>query len=216
MIVGLNGLIGSGKGAVSDYLQQQHNFKHLSFADSLKYAVSAIFGWDFELLKGATAESRIWREQVDQWWSKRLNIPNLTPRWILQQWGTEVGRHSFHTDIWLASLERKLANMQGNVVIDDCRFVNEIQSVRNQNGVLIRIKRGAKPEWYQTALLELNYLKNIGYETGFESRMAREYPGVHISEWGWVDQKFDYEIENDGTLQELYLKIDNIVKTEAA
>ena len=44
MILGLNGLIGSGKGAVSEYFQTKYGFQKLSFADSLKEAVSAIFG----------------------------------------------------------------------------------------------------------------------------------------------------------------------------
>ena len=90
MIFGVLGNIGSGKGAVSEYLQQQYNFQHLSFADSLKEAVSAVFGWPFEMLKGATPESRDWREKPDEWWSRRLQIRNLTPRWVLQHWGTEV------------------------------------------------------------------------------------------------------------------------------
>jgi hypothetical protein len=35
------------------------------------------------MLEGLTLESRIKREEVDEWWSKRLNIKNLTPRWVL-------------------------------------------------------------------------------------------------------------------------------------
>jgi hypothetical protein len=211
MLIGLNGLINSGKGAASEYLQQKYNFKHLSFADSLKEAVSAIFGWQFELLKGAIPESRAWREIVDPWWSERLNIPNLTPRWILQQWGTEVGRRSFHPDIWIASLERKLLNSNENIVIDDCRFSNEMTVIKKNHGILIRINRGSLPEWYETALRELEYLKNYEYESGIESEMALKYPTIHVSEWGWIDQKFDYEVDNNGTLEELYKQLDNII-----
>jgi hypothetical protein len=32
-------------------------------------------------------------------------MPTLTPRWILQYWGTEVCRRAFHDDIWIAALE---------------------------------------------------------------------------------------------------------------
>ena len=211
MLIGLNGLINSGKGAVSDYLQQKHDFKHLSFADSLKQAVSAIFGWEFEMLKGATPESRQWREEVDQWWSDRLQIRNLTPRWVLQQWGTELGRNSFHPDIWVASLENQIIHSTGNFVIDDCRFKNEMNIIRKNGGILIRINRGSLPEWYSTAMMELTQLSKYGYESGYESIMAAKYPNVHISEWGWVDQPFEYEIENNGTIEELYKKVDDIV-----
>lgn len=211
MILGLNGLIGSGKGAVSEYFQTKYGFQKLSFADSLKEAVSAIFGWEFELLQGITPESREWREIVDVWWANRLNIPNLTPRWVLQQWGTEVGRRCFHEDIWLASLERKLEDTNKDVVIDDCRFKNEMNSIRKYNGKIILINRGTLPEWYDTALRELSYLETYVYETGFESTMRAKYPDVHISEWGWIAEKFDHKIDNNGSLEELYAKLDDLI-----
>jgi len=206
MIVGILGNIGSGKGAASEYLQQKYNFQHISFADSLKQAVSAIFGWSFEMLKGATPESRVWRETVDPWWSERLKIRGLTPRWVLQQWGTEIGRQSFHPDIWIASLEKKLEGNINDIVIDDCRFVNEIGVIRDRSGILIKINRGDKPKWYNTAMPQL-----LGVPV-FKDAMERFYPDIHISEWGWIAETFDHEIDNNGTLEELYIKIDNIIE----
>jgi len=50
MIIGVCGLIGSGKGTVADILQNNHNFIKVSFADSLKDCVSVVFGWDRALL----------------------------------------------------------------------------------------------------------------------------------------------------------------------
>jgi hypothetical protein len=215
MIIGLNGLIGSGKGAASEYLQAKHNFQHLSFADSLKHAVGAIFGWPFEMLKGATSESRAWREVEDKWWSERLQIPNLTPRWILQQWGTEVGRRSFHPDIWVASLENKIINSTSDIVIDDCRFINEMDIIRKNGGSLIRINRGKLPVWYNDALMELSHSEEYRNDSRYISLMETKYPDVHISEWGWVNQPFDYEVDNNGTLEELHQKLDEIIEMEA-
>jgi hypothetical protein len=212
MIVGVCGLIGSGKNTATDYLEQYYGFKRMSFADSLKDAISVIFGWDREMLAGLTAESRNKREIIDTWWANRLNIPNLTPRWVLQQWGTEVCRHCFHEDIWLASLERKLEGFTANIVIDDCRFKNEMKSIKKYGGSLVKINRGSLPDWYDTALSELKYLETYEYETGFESKMTAIYPDVHISEWGWVAETFDYEIENNGPLEELHLKLDDFVQ----
>ena len=79
MIIGVVGSIGSGKDTVADYLANFHSFRRESFAASLKDAVSVIFGWDRTLLEGRTKESREWREQQDEWWTKRLGI-NITPR----------------------------------------------------------------------------------------------------------------------------------------
>ena len=202
MIIGLNGLIGSGKCEVSKYLQTKYNFKHISFADSLKSSVASVFGWPYEMLLGHTEESRKWRESIDSWWAKRLNIPNLTPRWVLQYWGTDLCRCHFHQDIWVASLERKLIENQNNIVIDDCRFINEMNAIQNQNGILIRINRGALPEWYADALSELRSPRMI---------MEILHPDIHISEWGWCGQKFNYEIDNNGTIDELHAKIDLLI-----
>ena len=90
MIIAICGLIGSGKDTTADYLVNIHQFRRDSFARTLKDAVAVVFGWDRELLEGRTKESRAWREQVDAWWATRLGIPDLTPRWVLQNWGTEV------------------------------------------------------------------------------------------------------------------------------
>jgi cytidylate kinase len=90
MLISITGFIGSGKDTVANYLTTNHGFKKESWAGSLKDAVSNVFGWDRELLEGTTKYSREWREEIDPWWSERLAIPHLTPRWILQQWGTDV------------------------------------------------------------------------------------------------------------------------------
>jgi len=151
MIIGICGLIGSGKDTIADYLQNIHQFRRESFAHALKDAVAQVFGWDRDLLEGRTKESRAWREQVDPWWAQRLKMPHLTPRHVLQVWGTEVARRSFHDDIWIAALENKLRKTTDDVVISDCRFPNEIKSIRRAGGIVIRVVRGPEPEWYNIA-----------------------------------------------------------------
>jgi ABC-type oligopeptide transport system ATPase subunit len=58
MIIGIVGFAGSGKGTVGDILVNDHDFTKLSFADAVKDATSAIFGWPRHLLEGDTNESR--------------------------------------------------------------------------------------------------------------------------------------------------------------
>ena len=81
MIIGLCGLIGSGKGTVADILVDEHNFEKISFADKLKDAVSVLFDWDRAMLEGETSESRVWREQEDSFWTKETGR-KITPRKI--------------------------------------------------------------------------------------------------------------------------------------
>ena len=53
MIIGICGLIGSGKGTVADILVDQ-GFTKVSFANKLKDGVSTIFGWDSAYLDFGT------------------------------------------------------------------------------------------------------------------------------------------------------------------
>jgi hypothetical protein len=206
-IIGVCGLIGSGKDTVADYLTNFHEFRRDSFASALKDAVSAVFGWDRELLEGRTKSAREWREQVDPWWAARLNMPHLTPRWVLQYWGTEVCRRNFNDDIWIASLENKLRNSQDDIVISDCRFPNEIATIKSAGGIVVRVVRGAEPEWYKLALHA-----NAGDIAA--SAVLTSY-NVHTSETAWIGTEFDYIVDNNGTIDELYQQIKNLVLTDS-
>jgi hypothetical protein len=185
MLIGLVGLIGSGKDTVAAHLVDSHGFKRDSFAKSLKDATASIFGWDRELLEGQTKESREWREQPDEFWSEKFG-KSITPRYILQVFGTEVCRGNMLDSIWVDSL---IARYRGaNTIISDTRFVNEIKAIRKQGGKIVLIKRGELP-----------------------TREEMQAQGVHQSEWDWIGQQFDYEIDNSGTKAELYEKIDKIM-----
>jgi len=209
MIIGFVGLIGAGKDTAADYLVNYHGFRRDSFANTLKDAVACVFGWDRTLLEGRTKEAREWREQVDPWWAERLNKPNLTPRWILQYWGTEVCRHGFHDDIWIASLENKMRKTGDNIVISDVRFPNEIKAIHNAGGQVIRVKRGPDPEWYDAAI-SFNHGPD-GNSTWSLSKMKLETMKIHASEYSWVGSKFDSVVSNDTTIDALFEQLGLLV-----
>jgi hypothetical protein len=204
MIIGVFGFIGSGKDTIADYLTNFHGFRRESFANTLKDAVSAVFGWDRTMLEGRTKEAREWREQVDPWWATRLDMPNLTPRWVLQYWGTEVCRKAFHDDIWIASLENKLRNSRDEIVISDCRFPNEIASIKNAGGKIVWVKRGPLPEWYDVAI-EANTGSNVASN---ELKMKK----IHASEWAWIGTDFDAVLDNNGTIDTLFAQVKGLVQ----
>ena len=203
MIIGVCGFIGSGKDTIADYLVNFHEFRRESFASTLKDAVSAVFGWDRTMLEGRTKAAREWREQVDPWWAQRLEMPNLTPRWVLQYWGTEVCRRAFHDDIWIASLENKLRNSQDDIVVSDCRFPNEIKSIKDAGGIMVWVQRGALPDWYSTAV-EANAGNNVAAN---DLKMKK----IHASETAWVGTEFDAVLDNNGSIDDLYEEIKNLV-----
>jgi hypothetical protein len=213
MIIAICGWQGSGKDTIADYLVNSHGFRRDSFASTLKDAVGVIFGWDRELLEGRTRDSRAWREQVDQWWAEKLQIPNLTPRWILQQWGTEVCRRNFHDNIWVTSLENKLRKTTDDIVISDCRFPNEIQALRTAGAKLVWVERGDRPVWYDWAVRynrahdEQRTIMRIVAD--LEESMFRYR--IHESEWAWIGHEFDYHIDNNGSLENLYDQVRDLV-----
>ena len=208
MIIGFVGFIGSGKDTAADYLVNFHGFRRDSFANTLKDAVAAVFGWDRVLLEGRTKEAREWREQVDSWWAERLDMPSLTPRWILQQWGTEVCRNAFHDDIWIASLENKMRKTTDDIVISDVRFPNEIRAIHNAGGKVVRVVRGPDPEWYQDAVNVNSGPTNMSWAI---SKAKMESLKIHSSETAWIGRGIDLEIDNNGTIDDLFRQLKNLV-----
>ena len=198
MIIGLIGLINSGKGTVGSMLIEQ-GFQHESFANSLKDATASIFNWDRAMLEGDTSASRAQRETVDEWWNERLQIPDFTPRVALQILGTDILRNHFHADIWVLSMEARIKDAKQNVVITDVRFPNEVRSIRELGGKIVRIKRGDDPEWFSLAASDHESMPVI-------------YPNVHASEYSWAGTTPDYLIDNKGTIGDLRKIVNDLLE----
>ena len=198
-IIGLVGFIGAGKGTVGELLRL-HGYKQASFAGALKDTASVLFGWDRALLEGDTVESRVFREEKDEFWSSRFGY-DFSPRLALQLLGTEAGRDVFHKDVWIYALENRIKKLP-KVVITDTRFPNEIEFIRKNGGVIVEVKRGDRPEWYDDAL----HTNKLG-----SNLMAMNHPNIHVSEWAWIGQKIDYTINNDGSLSDLKRMVYNVL-----
>lgn len=200
MLIGVVGFIGSGKGTVADILVNKKDFTKISFADSVKDATAAIFGWPRGLLEGDTDESREFREKKDEWWSEKTG-KHITPRNMLQLIGTEAGRDVIHPDVWVLSVERKIG-MYKNVVIPDVRFPNEMKFIQNMGGFVVRVRRGDDPEWYETA-------RRANLEGNTD--LMTDYP-IHYSEWAWIGTPTDYQLDNVGAISMLESDIEHMIK----
>jgi len=197
IIIGVVGLIGSGKGTVGDYLSYQRDFVSLSFAAALKDAVAVIFGWNRFLLEGSTSVSRVWREQPDEYWSGKLGRM-ITPRLILQEMGTEVMRKNFHPNIWIDSLEKRIQSETGSIVITDVRFPNEADLIKRLSGQIVWVRKDPLPDWFLEAQ---------------QGNMAPAIElNIHESERAWIGTSVDWTITNNGSLTELYEKIEQLIR----
>jgi hypothetical protein len=194
MIIGITGLMGSGKGTVSDILVENYKFEKISFADALKDAVSIMFDWPRHLLEGDSPESRIWREQPDLFWSNEMS-KTITPRLILQLVGTDALRNNFFDGIWVSIVKKKILTQNNiNWVIPDVRFPNEVKMVKDIGGSIWRVKRGEDPIWFE-----------MYQKTGIEPL------DIHPSEWRWALTNFDEVIENNLSIENLTDTIKNLI-----
>ena len=206
MIVGITGFIGSGKDTVAKMLVEKGAVQD-SFAAPLKDLCASVFGWPRDMLQGDTVESRDLRETPDMYWTRKLGIDQFTPRLALQLLGTEIMRTHFNQDIWLDSLEyriRKNEQQDTMVVVSDCRFKNELDLIKELNGIVVHVIRDELPEWYETAVHANK--GSVPAKHTMETRFAK----VHASEWKWVGYDFDFVIKNSGTLEDLQTEVDSM------
>ena len=194
-IIGIAGLIGSGKDTVANHLINSHSFRRIKFADKLKDGVAAIFEWPRELLEGDTDESRKWRETPDAFWTKELG-EEITPRYVLQKFGTEV-RDGFHVHTWTILLKKTiLQNPHIDYVIPDVRFPHEDKIIKELGGEMWKVSRGDDPDWF-TDYVEENITPKH----------------AHPSEWKWAKIDFDWHVKNNSTVSELYKQVDKMLGT---
>ena len=194
-IIGFAGMIGSGKNTAADHLIKKYGYVGLSFASTVKDCLAVIFHWDRDMLEGVTAESRQWRETVDPYWAKKLQIVDFSPRKAMKYIATDLFRNHFNDNIWIYSLEKKIQTIDSNIVITDCRFANEATMIRNVGGTLVRIARGSDPDWY-------------GIARSYPEKMHQLYPTIHASEYSWACIDFDLVIDNSGSIEDLTSQID--------
>ena len=211
-IIGLCGIIGSGKDTTANIIKKHYGHEQMSFSETLKDVLSPLFGWDRDLLEGKSEESRLWREQPDKYWSKILG-KNFTPRQALQEIGTELFRDKFDKNIWCNSVKKKILDEQksGNIIFSDCRFPNEIAMIKELGGTVIEIQPKIIPCWYNEAKI-INSRPDSVY-TGELSKFKNRNKNLHESEFSWIGvHNPDHVLTNNGSIDDLTINIVNLFR----
>ncbi len=172
MIIGMCGLKGSGKNTVANIIQKNYtNWEAMSFASALKDGVAAFFGMDRKMLEGDTPEFREIREMPNKFWCEKMGRTDLTPRKILQEFGTDIVRKQFHDNFWVDRLELDLMNKKDkNIIITDVRFPNEIKMIRSLGGQIWFVHCGELPKWF----------------VDYREHNITPPKEIHESEWRWA------------------------------
>ena len=149
-IIGFAGKAGSGKDTAGYILQHAleargYKVAVLSFADKLKDAAALLLGWDRELLQN-DVEYKEGRTLPDGSIDPACDLLNLPSRRdFLQRFGTEAMRNNIDENFWIRVLQLAIINGEYSDydfgIVTDMRFINEIEFVRNNGGMAVRIDR---------------------------------------------------------------------------
>ena len=100
-----------------------------------------------------------------------------------------------NSNIFVNIAENKINNTNGNIIISDLRFPNEYHMLKKNNFILIRISRN----------------NSINNNNPTNVDILNQKQKKHRSEILLDDFNFDYYIDNNGTIEELYEKLNNIL-----
>jgi len=201
MLVGIMGRKGSGKDTCADYLVKQYGFVKKSFADPLKKVCQELFLFTNEQLYGTLEQ----KETPDPRWF------NCSPRTAMQFVGTDLFRDRL--DEIMPGLKKNIfthhfklyykENPNIKIVIADVRFKNEVDLIKSLGGVIIKLDRLRTNNFTRNTFNIFQSIKNI-----IRSLITPD----HSSESELDNLHGDYDIMNDSTQQQLYNKLDVIMK----
>lgn len=192
-IIGVMGQKRSGKDSLASRMVEEHGFTRVGFADSLKAAALAVnprvFGAPPNVI-----ESEIFKGVRDPWNS----FAPVPLAYYVDTWGWEeakkhpevrrilqelgVAMRGVDEALWVRAAMNKIGAAPSNVVVPDVRFPNEVEALRNAGAWIVRVDRPGLTD-----------------------------TDTHVSEHAWRDIEPDVIVDNDGTLEDLWMQADQIV-----
>lgn len=186
-IIAVCGLKRSGKDTIADFLVKQYGYRKLSIADPLKEACQLLFGLSHDMIHGDTKDV-----PCPSWY-------NLTPRQIMQFFGTEMMQFKLKELMpecgrlfWIRRLIQMIDTHKINkIVIPDVRFIHEYEELVKHYGAsnvyVIKVQR---------------------------QQLNSQQKDTHISESEWKSIGANLFISNDSTIGDLHAKIDTWIKKQ--
>lgn len=190
-IIALSGYATCGKDTVADILVEDYGYTKYAWADTLRMAAAALN----PVVGHRYASGSYWTDfhlvrytdAIEEYGynEAKAKFPEL--RTVLQRLGTEVGREILGENVWVDATIQRIASersLADKIVIPDTRFPNEASAIHarseSQNFVVRVIRPGVGPVT------------------------------DHISETGLDDWDFDFYIHNDGSLNDLRDRVEEL------
>jgi dephospho-CoA kinase len=171
MLIGISGKIGSGKSVICNEFKNV-GFIEDNFANSLKQ-IGEIIGFEHYQLYG-TQEQKL---EINNKW-------NISGREFMQKFGTELCRNYLkqiipnmkidnNNSIWVQIIKNKIDNeyKNKNVIIGDCRFLDEFKMIKDNGGIIIKIIREKINDNKSNDIYDyiINHEKNHSSETTIDN-----------------------------------------------
>lgn len=183
-IIGLGGLLRSGKDTVADYLVEKHGYTKLGMSDPLLEMALVLD----PIIPTSNGTLRLSEVVELAGYVTAKQYPEV--RRFLQKLGTEVGREMIDQDLWVSQASKGIArvlNEGGRVVLTGVRFPNELELVSGTwKGTTVWVERPSV-------------------------RQDTEH-SKHASEATLSSEDFDRVLLNAGTLEDLYWITDKLVE----
>jgi hypothetical protein len=186
LVILVGGLLTAGKDAFADHLVDNHGFVKLGMSDTLAEALRRLNPFVPVPNQAHPVRYQKLLERDGYVGAKK----NDEVRELLQKLGTEVGRELFGQNFWV-DMARVRINEQlavgHSVVLTGARFPNEI----------------ALAEYWEDD-------DNTIATTVWVNRPGVAQ-GAHASEASVSAEDFEYVLQNDGTLEQLYQRADDLL-----
>ena len=184
-IIGFLGVKSSGKDTAGQYLIDTFGYTKYALGDPVKQICKTMFN----LSDDQITDQKL-KEQIDHRWV-------ISPRTMFQRIGTEFGQIKLYRlfpelknyipyrTLWVKIFEQWLErHTESLVVITDLRFEHEINAIKSNGGIIVKINR-------DTGIID-NHISEI--------------------EMNQINKDLvDYEIDNNYAVEDLYSQLDTII-----
>ena len=168
--------------------------KCYNFADPLKFLCVNLFGLDWEQCFGTDKQKNTttkikWEDMPDH--LENCETGFMTARHFLQCFGTDICR-KIKPDIWTEACIKRIREEQSEMsVIGDCRFPNEVKTIQESGGKVIRLTRQIFDDKHpsETSLDKENFdWKNFDLIIDNQDMTIEEQNQClleNLHKWGW-------------------------------